>query len=68
MLDMPADSMNAIWKCSCGGELSHLSFGYDHGGKGAKKVRWVGPELKWVTEQPINDFELGNIHVLVLTP
>lgn len=63
--DMPADSMDASWKCICQGELSHLSFGFDKASVEANKVRWVGPEGKWVQQRPTKDFELGNICVIV---
>ncbi len=65
MLNLPADSIDAIWRCSCGQEMSHLSFGFDKGGLGAKKVKWVGPGRVWVDQQPTQDFELGHIHVMV---
>ena len=65
--DMPLEAMNATWSCSaCGGELSHKSFGYEHGGLEAQRVRWVGPDGKWTDQQPTVDFQLK--HWLVMVP
>lgn len=58
--NMPAGSMDAVWKCSsCSGVLTGQSFGYE----GGKKVRWVGPDGMWTTERPEVSFQLGNWHV-----
>jgi len=58
---MPADSMDADWCCPhCGKILSGLSFGYEGEGQGTRKVKWVGPEGKWVAVKPTQDFELGD--------
>lgn len=60
------DAMNAKWLCGkCRGELSHLSFGFDKGARGAQKVRWVGPDGKWTDKKPTDDFQLGTIQVMV---
>ena len=59
--DLPADALDAEWRCpSCNGKLSHLSFGYDKGGKGAQKVKWVGPDGKWANQKPDDNFALGD--------
>ncbi len=58
-------SMNGEWHCVCNGKITHLSFGYDQGGKGAKRVKWVGPSGKWVTKRPKRDFELNGVFVLI---
>lgn len=60
---LPADAMDAKWVCpGCGGELTHKSFGYktDQGGK----EKWVGPEGKWTTGKPTEDFVLGPYFVV----
>ena len=62
--DMSGDSMNAEWHClNCKGLLSGLSFGYEGEGEKTKKVKWVGPERKWVATRPTEDFVLGNLSV-----
>jgi hypothetical protein len=67
--DLPNDSLDAIWQCpKCRKTLSHLSFGYNRGGQGAKKVKWVGPDKKWVDKLPDHDFELENYLVRVQHP
>jgi len=59
--DMTGDAMDSEWHCpKCASVLSGLSFGYENEGKETKKVKWVGPEEKWVLEKPTKDFELGN--------
>lgn len=59
------DTMDAEWLCQCQGKLTHLSFGFDRGSSGARKVRWVGPDGKWVDEKPTEDFTLGDINVVI---
>ena len=44
------------WICSCGGELTHKSFGVTENGD--KKIKWVGPDMKWVKEKPTENFKL----------
>lgn len=62
---MSADSMNADWKCpKCRGLITHVSFGYDRAEKGAKKVKWVGPDNQWVEKEPTEDFKIGDLNVL----
>ena len=52
------------WHCKhCSKEIGHASFGYDVPGIGCKKVRWVGPQGKWVTERPEETFRLPNLIV-----
>lgn len=65
---MSASAMDAEWQCpSCKGKLTHKSFGYASGQGG--KVQWVGPEGKWVTQQPTKDFDLGGgWHVCISPP
>lgn len=61
---IPADAMDAEWACpGCKGKLTHKSFGYatEKGGK----IKWVGPEGKWVGQKPAEDFTLGNFEVYV---
>ena len=59
--DMPTDAFDSEWQCpSCDGKLSHLSFGFDRGTQGAKKVKWVGPDSQWVGQKPEDDFDLGS--------
>ncbi len=55
--------LNAIWKCSCGKETTHETFGYDQAGQGARKVKWVGPDSRWTEERPSEDFKLGEVEV-----
>lgn len=55
------DASSADWMCRCGKTLTHLSFGFDKGTRGARKVRWVGPGGKWVDKKPTENFRLGNI-------
>ena len=63
--NMPADSMNAEWKCrSCNGTLTHGSFGFT---KEGGKEKWVGPNSEWTTEMPTQDFILGNFDVHIRT-
>jgi len=65
--NMPLDAIDAKWACpnsDCGREITHLSFGYDSGGKNAKKVKWVGPKGQWVNEKPLSGFELQGIFVI----
>jgi len=62
------DSGNAKWMCSCGKEVTHVSFGYDRGTSGAKKVKWVGPDGKWTDARPSEDFKLGKIQVIMKMP
>ena len=60
------EAMNADWLCGkCKGKLSHLSFGFDKGSRGAQKVRWVGPNGKWTNQKPAEDFRLGGLEVMV---
>jgi len=59
---------NAKWICECGKPLTHLSFGYDKGTTGAKKIKWVGPNHKWTDTRPTDDFRLGNIQVIMKMP
>jgi hypothetical protein len=62
MEGMPADAMNAEWKCpKCKKVLTGKSFGYN---SKSKKVKWVGPGNKWVRTEPKEDFELGNWSVI----
>lgn len=60
--------MNAKWLCKCGGELGHLSFGYDKATSGAKKVKWVGSDGKWTETEPKEDFKLGDMRVIIRMP
>ena len=65
---MPADSIDAEWRCpnpKCNGVLTHKTFGYDKGTEGAKKVSWVGPGGIWIPEKPAQDFDLGSFSVRV---
>ena len=58
------DSLNAQWMCgTCGKPLSHLSFGFNQGEGGAKKVRFVGPGKQWVSEIPDDTFMIGGITI-----
>ena len=59
---------NADWICMCGKPITHLSFGYDKGTTGAKRVKWVGPDGKWTNNRPTDDFKLGNILVIMRMP
>lgn len=59
------EGSNANWICMCGKPITHLSFGFDKGTAGAKKVKWVGPDGKWTNECPVDDFTLGNIQVVM---
>lgn len=69
LLGMPADSLDAIWRCTaCEGKLSHLSFGFDRSSQGAQRIRWVGPNGQWIDQRPADDFKLGNLLVEVLPP
>ncbi len=66
MEGMPAEAADANWACpKCRGELTHLSFGYDRDDEKSKKVRWVGPNAKWVDLEPTEDFMLGDLQVFV---
>jgi hypothetical protein len=58
-------SMNAVWKCHCGQELTHTSFGYDKGESGAKKVRWIGKNLQWTSTKPTDGFDIGKTTVTI---
>jgi len=62
--DFPAEAMNADWVClSCGGILTHKSFGY--ASEKGDKVKWVGPEGELVDKRPEEDFIFGNLDVCV---
>lgn len=59
--DMPAEAMDGVWACpNCRKALTNESFGYS---KNGKKMHWVGPEGKWVDEEPSKRFQLGNFDV-----
>ncbi len=62
------DSMDAKWMCRCGAELTHTEFGYDKGERGAKKIKWVGPDGKWTDTEPEEDFKLGEVDVVIRMP
>jgi len=60
---LPAEAMNADWGCHhCGKKLTNKTFGYDEGGT---KIKWVGPDLKWVNQKPAEWFSLGKTSVRV---
>jgi hypothetical protein len=62
---LPAEAMDAVWKCEkCGGVFSEKTFGFEKG----KKVRWVGEEGRWVDEKPTRDFQLGKFYVVQQYP
>ena len=64
--DAPADAMDAVWKCpKCKKEITGLSFGYDGNNQ---KFRWVGPNGEWTRTKPKEDFNLGNLLVVVQMP
>ncbi len=64
--DMPADAMEADWRCpSCEGLLTNKTFGFEEIEGEWKRTRWVGPEKKWVEERPTDDFALGSWYVLI---
>ena len=65
--DMSGDAMDGEWHCpKCTCVLSGLSFGYEGEGKETKKVKWVGPEGKWVAVKPTQDFEVGSWSILAV--
>ncbi len=69
MANMPDDAMDAEWHCpKCSGILGHASFGFDKGTRGAKKIKWVGPDGRWTDEQPKDDFKLGDLYVCIHAP
>ena len=64
MEGLSAEAIDAEWNCpKCGEVLAHESFGYESG-KG-DKIKWVGPDGKWTTEKPTNDFRLGSWDILI---
>jgi hypothetical protein len=67
--DLPAEAIDADWKCpKCHGVITHVTFGYDQGGRGAKIIRWVGKDGKWTDVKPEEDFRLGDWFITVETP
>ena len=64
--DMPSDALDAEWRCQgCKGVLNGGSFGYQTIDGKPKRVKWVGPGKKWVEQPPAQDFDLGNLYVIV---
>ena len=64
MSDYAGAEGSEVWLCKhCRKAISHLSFGYDKGTTGAKKVLWVGPKGKWVSEKPSKEFTVGVLKV-----
>lgn len=64
MENLPSEAIDAEWHCpGCEGILSHRSFGFasEQGGR----AKWVGPDKKWTTTKPPDDFELGSWYVSV---
>lgn len=49
----------------CGKQLTKESFGYEKIGKDFKKMKWVGPEKKWIDKRPEKDFEIDGWYVLI---
>lgn len=67
--DLSGDAAGTTWHCpQCKGHLTHASFGYDRGGKGAQKIRWVGPDGTWVDQRPESEFTLGEWLILIPPP
>lgn len=65
----PDAAINLDWKCpSCDGLLTGQTFGYKKIEGEWQRVRWVGPEGKWVDERPTEDFTVGNCLVLTSPP
>jgi hypothetical protein len=62
------DHADSTWRCWCGGELTHTSFGYNKATKGAQKIKWVDSQGKWTTEKPAEDFVIGDLQVMVDLP
>ncbi len=59
---MPTEALDAIWACpDCGKKLTCKSFGYDQYNK---RIKWVGPDGKWVNQEPEKRFRLGNFDVI----
>ena len=62
-LNMAEKPGEAIVTCpQCKKSLSGVSFGFSEGGI---RVRWVGPEISWVTLRPTQDFQVGDLTVMV---
>lgn len=58
-----------VWHCiHCNAIVDHESFGYDKPSRGCRKVRWVGPEGKWVAELPSEHFTIGKLTVYARHP
>jgi hypothetical protein len=67
--NMPMDSLDAVWACpKCKKTLTGKSFGYKKINEKCERTKWVGPDGKWVMEEPKEDFDLGNLHIVREAP
>lgn len=65
-MDVPPGAIQ--WRCAeCKTHVDYRSFGYELGAERLERIHWVGPDGKWATEKPSEDFELGEWMVIAKT-
>ena len=69
MENLPIEALDAIWKCAkCEKDLTHKSFGFEEVEGKFRKVKWVGPDKKWTSVRPTENFNIGHLLVSVTQP